>query len=138
MCDAISYHYQNRNLKMHFSQSGARLPLLLRSGDVQCYPWGRRSTECHGQLPLGGWARHDAILAGKWDAYFPTSVKIPALEFMEKDIEGKPHWWQVTSGLWIQGLLAQRDSEKRLYIVTLTPEREDALFQRWPRLVSAV
>lgn len=138
MSEAILYHYQNQNIKVHFTQTRAHLPLRLKNGEVRCYPWGRRSSERQGKLPLGGWARHDAILAGKWDAYFPVSVKIPALEFMERDIEGKAHWWQVTKGHWLQGLLASYDQEKRLYLVTLTPEREDALFQRWPRLVSAV
>ncbi len=55
---------------------------------------------------------------------------------MEKDIEGKSHWFTLTSGQWVQGLLAQQGSEQRVYVVTILPEMPEAVHPRWPRIVS--
>ncbi len=45
---------------------------------------------------------------------------------MEKDIEGGSHWYDLTPGKWVQGLVAHWDNERRVYVVTITPEMEDA------------
>ena len=37
---------------------------------------------------------------------------------------------------WIQGLVAHWDNERRIYVVTITPEMEDAVHERWPRIMS--
>lgn len=55
---------------------------------------------------------------------------------MEKDIEGYSHWFDLTSGQWIHGLVAREGSEQRVYVVTITPEMSDAVHERWPRVVS--
>jgi hypothetical protein len=55
---------------------------------------------------------------------------------MEKDIEGNSRWFDITPGKWIQGLVAHWDKERRIYVVTITPETEDAVHQRWPRILS--
>jgi hypothetical protein len=61
-------------------------------------------------------------------------VKIPVLSFMEKDIEGTSHWFDVTRGQFIQGLAAQIGSELRLYVVTVTSKAG----RRWPGVLSAL
>jgi hypothetical protein len=103
---------------------------------VELLPWGRRRHQA-GRLPLGGWARLDAIYAGRWDKWLPTPVKIPVSQFMEQDIEGNNRWFDVTAGKWIQGLVAHWEHERRLYVVTITPELEDAMYERWPRILSS-
>jgi len=47
-----------------------------------------------------------------------------------------PHWYDLTRGQWIQGLVARHRQERRLYVVTLEPEMEDAIHTRWPRIMS--
>jgi len=81
-------------------------------------------------------ARLESIQSGKWDRYFPKPVKIPVLSFMEKDLEGTSHWFDVTKGQWIQGLIAQQGEEVRLYVVTIHPEMENAVHERWPRVMA--
>ena len=55
---------------------------------------------------------------------------------MEKDIEGRSHWYELTRGQWIQGLVARNNYEQRIYVVTVEPEMEDAVHDRWPRILS--
>ena len=67
-------------------------------------------------MPLGGWARLDSIHAGVWNRWFPKPVKIPVLSFMEKDHEGKSHWFDLVKGQWIQGLIAVEKQNFKLEI----------------------
>jgi len=55
---------------------------------------------------------------------------------MVKDFEGNSHWYDLTKSQYLQGLLAQIDSEQRVYIVTIEPEMEDSRHAVWPRIVS--
>lgn len=135
MCHALSFHYQSQVFKRFFASPRATVAVVLKNGESRLLPWGRRQNEA-GNLPLGGWAKHADIQLGKWDKYFPRPVKIPALAFMEKNIEGHACWFDVIAGQYLQGLVAHYDSECRVYIVTISPEKEDALFERWPRLVN--
>ena len=98
-------------------------------------PWGRRKEQA-GNLPSGGWSRLESIYSGHWDRWFPMPVKLPILSFMEKDIEEHSHWYQLTKGQWIQGLIARDKHEQRIYVVTVEPEHEDAVHERWPRIMS--
>ncbi len=111
------------------------LPVSLKRNKVDLLPWGRRKEQA-GQLPLGGWARLDSIYAGRWDKWFPTPVKLPIKSFMEKDIMNQSHWFDITKGQCIQGLVARDKHEQRIYVVTVTPELEDAVHNRWPRIIS--
>lgn len=87
-------------------------------------------------LPNTGWARLDSIYAGKWKRWKPRPVIIPVDRFMEKDEERSSHWIDVTPGMAIQGLLAQHDKDRRIYIVTVdTPAEYSWVHDRWPRLV---
>ena len=99
-------------------------------------PWGRRKEQA-GTLPLGGWARLDSIYGGRWDRFFPRPVLVPVQQFMEKDHAGASHWYDLSKGQYIRGLVARYQNERRLYVVTIEPEHEDAVHYRWPRIVSA-
>lgn len=114
----------------------AVLPVLLKSGEIFLYTWGRRREENNQLFPLGGWARHESIKQGIWDKYHPVPVKIPVIRFMEKDNQGVSHWFDLESGQFIQGLLAHIADQQRVYVVTVKPDDEHTVHDRWPRIVT--
>ncbi len=134
MCAGTLYEYHERELTMYFPNPRALLPVKKKSGKVMLIPWGRRQQQA-GNLPLGGWARLTSIKQGHWDHCFPRPVKIPLIAFMERDIEGKQHWFELTAGQWVQGLLARYDNEVRVYVVTIAPQKPNAMHERWPRIL---
>ena len=133
MCGGILYLNLGKLVRVYFPNPKATLPVRTKSGESILLPWGRRK-EQRGVLPLGGWARLDSIYAGRWDKWFPKPVKCPIASFMEKDIEGQSHWYDLNSDQYIQGLVAHSGNEQRIYIVTISPEQEDAIHNRWPRV----
>lgn len=135
MCGGIQYTYQGSVIRTYFPNPKAKLPLRTREGEIELMPWGRRKKQI-GELPMGGWARLESINKGVWDRWFPKPVKIILDQFMEKDIEGSNHWYELTKGQWVQGLLARYNDEKRVYVVTVVPEMPDAVHDRWPRIMS--
>lgn len=135
MPEGIMYHHHNETLTIYFANPKAMLPVRLNNGEVTLLSWGRRKTQT-GELPLGGWANLQTIYKGKWDRHFPKPVRLPIIKFMEKDFEGNTHWYDVTPGQWIQGLLARENNEIRVYIVTLTPELHTVCHDRWPRILT--
>ena len=135
MCGGVYYSHKGQEVRVFFPNPRAMLPVKTRAGDIQLLPWGRRRKQI-GKLPMGGWARLDSVYAGRWDRWFPVPVKLPVLSFMEKDIEGKDHWYELPRGQYLQGLVARNNHEQRIYVVTIEPEQEDAIHDRWPKIVS--
>ena len=134
MCQAIYFHSQQIEQRIHFSNSKALLPVQAKDGSIRWVPWGRH-TKQPGNLPLGGWARLERVQQGHWNSYFPQPVKIVAHAFMEKDFEGNSAWYPLVKGQCLQGVAAHYDRELRVYIVTITPTREDAVHLQWPRII---
>ncbi len=55
---------------------------------------------------------------------------------MEKDHDSQSHWIPIDNRMAIQGLLAERKEEIRVYVVTIdTPSEYAWIHDRWPRLV---
>ncbi len=55
---------------------------------------------------------------------------------MEKDHDGESHWIPLDASMAIQGLLAERKGEQRVYVVTVnSPPEYHWIHDRWPRLV---
>ena len=137
MCMLIEYQEGQQTVRARFIDPAAVLPVGIRrnGGGAILLPWGRRQQQ-NGHLPLGGWARLNAIHAGRWDHWLPMPVKLLVTAFAENDIEGRPHRYELTKGQWIQGLVAQDRHERRIYVVTITPEMEDAVHDRWPRILT--
>jgi hypothetical protein len=135
MPEAVLYQYHGKSCTVYFSRASALLPVKLSNGETKLVTWGRRQRE-NSEMPLGGWARMDAIYEGKWGLYLPKPVLLPIDKFMQTDYEGNAHWYEVTRGQWIQGLLAHQDDEYRVYIVTITPALLDVCHDRWPRIVA--
>lgn len=137
MCGGVYYTHNGQDIRVYFPNPKATLPVMTKEHNVELLPWGRRK-EQKGNLPLGGWARLDSIYQGRWDKWFPVPVKLPLKQFMEKDIEGNSHWFDLTSGQFIQGLIARDKYEQRVYVVTVTPEMDNAVHDRWPRILSGL
>jgi hypothetical protein len=135
MCDGVYYSISDGDVRLYFPNPRARLPVRTRAGSTQLLGWGRRPGQT-GKLPLGGWARLDSIYEGRWDRWLPIPVKVPVKSFMEQDIEGHSHWYDLTKGQWIQGLVARYRHERRVYVVTIEPQLADAVYTRWPRIMS--
>jgi hypothetical protein len=135
MCTGVYYRSGEQEMRCYFPNPKACLPVRKKDGGIELLPWGRRPEQA-GQLPLGGWARLDAIYAGRWDRWSPRPVKLPLAQFMEKDIEGHGQWYDLTAGKWVQGLVARWQHERRVYVVTIVPELADAVHERWPRILS--
>ncbi len=136
MCGGVQFKHEGNTLKVYFPSPQAVLPVCLKSGGHVLLPWGRREGEA-GSLPVGGWARHESILAGKWDRFFPKAVRLDLEAFMEKDNQGKSHWYPLTVSDAVQALVARQGDEQRVYVVTITPTLPDqaAIHSRWPRIV---
>jgi len=134
MCEGVMYLYQKRLITLYFQHPQAKLPIKRTFGENALITWGRRQND-KGQLPFGGWARLEAINRGMWDPYFPKPVKIPLIKFMQKDMMGSGQWFDITKGYWVQGLVAQQDKERRVYIVTINPELPEAIYDSWPRII---
>lgn len=137
MCGGVYYCNNNQDVRVYFPNPKATLPVITKNKEIELLPWGRRK-EQQGHLPMGGWARLDSIYSGRWDKWFPIPVKIPVKQFMEKDIEGNSHWFDLTNGQYIQGLIARDKYEQRIYVVTIVPELSEAVHDRWPRILSGV
>lgn len=137
MCGGVFYNHNGQDIRVYFPNPRATLPVMTRNHEVELLPWGRRKEQA-GHLPLGGWARLESIYQGRWDKWFPVPVKLPVKQFMEKDIQGNSHWFDLTPGQFIQGLIARDKYEQRVYVVTVTPELDDAVHDRWPRILSGL
>jgi hypothetical protein len=135
MCGGVYYSVNGRDMRVYYPNPRAMLPVRSRNGESVLVAWGRRPHQA-GDLPLGGWARLDAVYGGRWDRWFPVPVKLPVRSFMEKDFEGRGHWYDLTRGQWVQGLVARCRQERRVYVVTVEPELADAIHERWPRIMS--
>jgi hypothetical protein len=135
MPDGVMYNYDGEVRTVYFANPQAVLAVKLVDGQIKLVPWGRRKTQ-NGCLPMGGWARLPMIYQGKWNAHMPKPVRLPILKFMEKDFEGNTHWYDITAGFWIQGLLARESDEVRVYIVTIAPELHTTCHDRWPRIIT--
>lgn len=135
MPEGVMFYYQGQIQTVYFANPKAMLPVCLADGQIRLLSWGRRKSQV-GELPLGGWVNLQAIYKGKWDIYIPKPVRLPIIKFMEKDFEGSTHWYDVTPGQWIQGLVASEEGEVRVYVVTITPEMHNIYHDRWPRIMA--
>ncbi|HRB45977.1 MAG TPA: hypothetical protein PK439_08300 [Nitrosomonas sp.] len=132
MCGGVQY----QDHTIYFPQPDAKLPIRLRGGGVTWVTWGRRQKEAIGKFPNGGWARLNSIKMGKWKPWHPKPVLIPIESFLEKDHDKQSHWITLSSCMTLQGLLAERNGEQRVYIVTEeTPPEYQWIHDRWPRLI---
>ena len=136
MCGGVQFDYEGQTVKTFFPNPKARLPVLTQQGQSVLVPWGRREDQS-GRSPQGGWARLESIQQGAWNRFSPRPVKIVVDAFMEKDTEGKSHWFMLEPDQFIQGLIATDDPLTRLYVVTEESEQSCHKKRRWPRVIQS-
>ncbi len=134
MCGGVEFTFNDEIIRSFFPNPEARLPVKNKSGNLVLIPWGHRKKQ-PGIFPMGGWARLESIKTGVWKKYQPTPVKISVDRFMEKEKNGTSHWFDLDASTFIQGLVIQKKSETRVYVVTVTPPDENAIHHRWPRIL---
>lgn len=134
MCMTVCHQLDERLVMTYFHDEKALLPVKQKNGDnVIMLPWGRRKKE-KSALPLGGWVTIETLKDNQFARYFPKPVKIMVEKFLELDIENQPHWFYITKGQWIQGVLLQEKNELRVYVLTFKPSMPDNPFSRWPKI----
>jgi len=136
MSHAVHFLFEGKEFKPHFISPMARLPIRMKNGQSMLVTWGRRPNE-KSNCPFGAGIRLTAIQAGLWDHLIPKPVKIAVQGFMEMDVSGKSHWFQVTPGQYIQGMLIQEQRRYRAYMVQLDCNSSEICFEQWPRIISA-
>lgn len=136
MCCGAIYQFEGEIIKTYFPNPKAKLPVRTKGGEIELIDWGRREAQ-DGQLPLGGWARLESIRDGVWDKYFFHHVKVMIDQFMEKDrATGASEWFGVNKGQYVHGIVANDAETTRLYVVTIEPDFEGAIHDRWPRVLT--
>lgn len=136
MCQAVRFQFEGKDFEPHFASARACVPVRMKNGQDMLVNWGRRPRE-KARGPFGPGIRLSAIQAGVWDKLLPQPVKISVQEFMEVDVAGSQHWFRVTDGQYLQGMLVREDNHSyRVYIVQLDCNSSDICFERWPRVVS--
>ena len=135
MSSGVLYSFEDSDRRVYFHNPIATLPIITKANKLILMPWGRRRQQ-KGSLPLGGWARLEGIYKGQWDQWQPQPVKIPVKSFMEKSHDGSNHWFDLIKGQCLQGLVAHNNHERRVYVVTIEPEQENAWYYRWPRIIN--
>ncbi len=111
--------------------------MRLRSGESSLLIWGKRPREkC--TLPIGGCARYAHVLSGRWDQYGYKKILVPAREFMVYDVLDREHWFTVTVGQYIRGVVVKDGTDTRLYVVTMDSPPDQGEFEGWPRVVTAL
>jgi putative SOS response-associated peptidase YedK len=141
MCGGVEYQSFNpktgrvESRRTYFPIPKAQLPVVGSKG-AALVTWGRREGEFEELgLPKGGWARLDSLEKGKWNRYHPQPVIIPVSEFMEKDKNGKSHWFKLKEDEVIRGVGVVAAGKAFVYVVT-TDAGPDDVHVRTPCVIT--
>ncbi|MGZ8228742.1 MAG: hypothetical protein ACXW2A_03495 [Burkholderiales bacterium] len=148
MCIAVEFFSDSERVVARGDVDGSQLPVRLRNGEVRLYRWGssgrpRVYDAKPGYLlnwPPGGWVPLDVLKRGEWWQFKPAPVRVAAARFLVSRRDGDVAWedWvNLKPGEYLQGALAQRHGDYRVYVVTIDPPSGDATAVPWPRVVSA-
>lgn len=64
MCVGVLYSFNGEQTRTSFTNPYAQLPVRMRDGRIELFPWGRRKRQI-GALPPGEWAKHESIEEGR-------------------------------------------------------------------------
>ncbi len=131
--EGIAYRESRQLRHILFPQPRAQLPVRRKNGEPGWVVWGRRERE-NGRLPPGGLVPLAEIRAGEWDRYATRPVVIPASRYLVPDPGGRNRWVPLDPDTAIQGLVATRDAEQRVYVVTVAEENVPG--EEQPRLIT--
>ena len=123
MCQAVTFQFNGEQYTIDISHPRPALPVLMPDQSSKMFPWGRHSNQ-PGTLPFGFTAKRDAVLAGRWDKWFPRRVLIPNDAYMLLNFEGKPKWYPNAMKTHLVGLMAKNPetNERRVYVVVQEPD----------------
>jgi hypothetical protein len=133
MCIAAYFHVGSRLEITNFSQSGAKLPIITKSGRIALIRWGRRDAE-PGALPFGGWASQESLEQGVWNKHTPQLVQLPVLRFIDINYDHRCVWVDVLPEYSLAGLFIQHGKEKRVYVITAKPNPLVSISNKWPKM----
>ena len=146
MCDGIEYFLDGKRVTVYFGEPGAELPIRTHAGAIAFCQWGALGKYYFSddnrsgwgrKFPEGGWASLESIRAGNWTTLEPRPVLIMASRFIQVNSWQIPCYFNLARGQFIQGLLAQINVHRRVYVVTLPPPSEHTEeWREWPRIVS--
>src|ERR1700761_7159882 len=134
MGEGIIDDYLGQSRKSFFNNQGSKMPVIATFDRIKFITWGKRELEPN-DFPVGSTLYREDILNGKYDLFSPKPVKLHILKFLEKDIKGMYHWFDIVKGLYMQGLLINNGSELRVYVVTIRTQMPDSDYNYWPRLI---
>lgn len=148
MCIAVEFFKNGERVLVRGDVDGGDLPVRLRNGEVRLYRWGssgrpRVYDEAPGYLlnwPAGGWVALDVLKRGEWWQLKPAPVRVAAARFLVFRTNGSVTWedWiDLKPGEYLQGALAQRHGDYRVYVVTIDPPAKSQGASPWPRVVTA-
>lgn len=126
MCGGVEFEWHNEKVRTFFPNPNAKLPVIRKDGELELVSWGRRNDEntpdAEG-FPVNGWARYETFLnpESSWRKFRHKEVKIAVPLFMEKDENGKSHWFRLEKNEYIRGLLLIINGRWRVYVLTTEP-----------------
>jgi len=86
-----------------------------KENKIHLVDWGNRNKKA--PFPQTGWARKETIKTGRWKWLNPREVKIPVEKGYEKKV-----WFDFKNGT--DGLLVEKDGDKRVYIITENSDKK--------------
>jgi len=153
MCVAVKFVLDGKT-RTASPTVGAKLPILMRSGQVTWVEWGSpvnlqvASADSPGRImkfPAGNWVDLGVLRNGDWVRYRPRPVRIVAIAFgVYLEPPGSPgfpleRWIPLRQGEYLQGAVAKVYAEHRVYVVTVRPPAEYASAKPcWPRIVKTM
>jgi hypothetical protein len=149
MCDGVEYFLDGERVTVYFGEPGAELPIRTRAGAIAFLRWGALGKYYFSddnragwgrKFPEGGWASLASIRAGEWTTLEPRPVRIMASRFIHVNSWQVPRYFSLKRGEFIQGLLAQIDVHRRVYVVTVPPPSSESPeeWKEWPRIIGSV
>jgi hypothetical protein len=135
MCIAVCYLKNDKNVIVKFHTLRAALPI--QSNQLKHYNtiiWGRHKSE-YVLLPFGSSITIESVKSKLWHNHSPVLVKIPVTKFMVEDLNNHIEWFEVPNRQFIQGLVLQNKTQKRLYIVCVTRQIAHHIYLHWPNVV---
>jgi len=129
MCGGVEYQWNDQAMRIYFPTPNAQLPVIRKDGQLELVTWGRRTEENTPEaegFPVNGWVRYESYLnpQSSWRNFRHKEVKIAVPHFMEKDQNGKSHWFSLQSNEYIRGLLLIIENRWRVYVMTSEPPEE--------------
>ena len=113
------YLNNNKPKRSYFINPKATVPLTEKNSNlIKEMPWGRRPQQS-GQLPMGGWVEYEHLSKGRYDRFFPRTVKLNVFAYLTHACDGRELWVDVLEAQWVQAVILREGQEQRAYVITI-------------------